>query len=124
MKQRSLAWFLVIWMVQVSCTEKESVRKPQVDKYRADTALMIQVASKFINDPDIKKAHDAAVATQLTRAMSCTDFNGECTMYGSLISHIIDATADGSMSPEEKKALMGELDDLKKVTAEGLHKLN
>ena len=123
MIQKSLVVCVLALYLFASCTEKGPTSSPQVINYESDTALMIQVASKFINDANAERVHSAAVATQLTRAMSCTDYNGECTIYGSLISHIIEATADNSVTPQEKQKLVEELDQLKRARSEGLVKV-
>ncbi len=51
---------------------------------------MVNICNKFANDEgDTDKLHSAAVATQAARVVSCSDFNGECALYGECLNLVI-----------------------------------
>ncbi len=107
----------------LNCTEEQKSSPPDIAKYTADTNLMVNVAQKFIDDPDAKKVHEVAVATEQTRAMACFDYNNECTLYGELISKIIATSADGTVTPAERQSLLQDLAELRSAIKGGLNKL-
>lgn len=84
---------------------------------------MINVANKFIRETDAKKLHEVVVATQISRAMECRDYNEECNIFRSIMVKLIDFTKDSSYLPEERLILEKELLNLKMAVREGTHKL-
>lgn len=80
---------------------------------------MLGVTEKFMNEADIEKLHSVAVALQLSRAIVCEDFSGECSAYTQFVRQTIDFTKDGILSGDEKAALDKTRRELKKAVEKG-----
>lgn len=125
-KRSVLPLCIFLEFLSVGCTETEersSSPSISVDKYKEDSTLMINVANKFIRETDAKKLHEVVVATQISRAMECRDYNEECNIFRSIMVKLIDFTKDSSYLPEERLILEKELLNLKMAVREGTHKL-
>lgn len=110
-------------LLPISCTSKPEV-KPSLAKYQEDTNLMLNIANKFLYEPDPKKLHKVAVATQQTRVLGCSNIAGECDLYGKFLSKIIESSSDGNINPTERQELELILAQLKSSIKEGQNKLN
>lgn len=106
-----------------SCTAEKKPPPPSLKQYEQDTKLMMELGKKFIDESDPQKLHEVAVATQQTRVMSCFDYNNECRLYGELVTKVIDASSDGTVTPAERQGLLNALAGLRSAVDEGISKL-
>ena len=113
---------ILILLGVASCTLKDQPL-PDFESYQKDGQLMINICQKFASEQDISKLHKAAVATQNARVITCTDFNGECSLYGRCLTLVIKAASDGEISAEESTSINRNLIELKNAYFEGVRKL-
>lgn len=107
----------------LSCTD-ENRPLPDIAQYKKDSDLMINICNKFANDEgDVKKLHEVALAVQMRRVLSCSDFNGECDHYNECISLVIKATESKRISKADREKLKEKVVELKQSVEEGKIKL-
>ena len=117
-------WFLALFMGTLgACDKVEKAPPPNLEKYKEDTTLMLKVVNKFVDEPDVNRLHKVAVATQQTRVLACADYNNECNLYGEIMTTIIGASSDGTISPQERQEMKKQLAKLKLAVDEGVRKL-
>jgi hypothetical protein len=120
---RRLLGLLGAAMLITSCTYDNS-KVPEITRYENDSELMINICNKFANDEgDVEKLHNAAVATQSARVISCSDFNGECTLYGECLNLVIKASKSSSISFSDRKKLKDKANELKQAIRDGKVKI-
>lgn len=122
MLARTLVWVFMT-IIFSSCTNETSY-VPEIPKYESETELMVNICTKFVNDEgDVQKLHDVALAVQTRRVVSCSDYNGECTLYNDCINSVIQSSRSKNISFEDRKKLKEIATDLKKAVQEGKEKL-
>lgn len=114
----------LLCLISLSSCTKEKPRLPNLDKYEADSDLMVNVCDKFAHDSgDIEKLHKSVIAVQQTRILACLDYNQECNLYGECLTLIMKATQGNKISPEDQKKILEKLKALKKAVSEGKARL-
>jgi hypothetical protein len=115
---------LISWAL-TSCTATET-RSPAVtfSEYKKNTTLMLNLAEKFMSEKDARKLHEVAVATQLARAVTCTDISGECDSYSEFVNLVIRGSEDGVVSPTERDEMGKTLVKLRSSIDRGLRELS
>lgn len=118
------AILLVLVCLAVACTEtnkKEASYHPSLEKYKEDTALMLNVSQKFKEERDIQTLRKVAVSIQQSRAMACRDFNKECQIFSDYMNLVIAASEDGIISPSEHREMFNEIERLRKAVRDGVN---
>lgn len=114
---------LSVVLVVVACTD-EKPYLPDIAQYKSDSDLMINICNKFANDEgDVKKLRDVALAVQIERVISCTDYNGECDLYNECLSLVIKVTESKNISQGDREKLKDKVVELKKAVEDGKVKL-
>lgn len=97
---------------------------PDEQAYAQDGKLMLDICNKFANEPDAAKLHKAAMATQYARVISCSDYNGECSLYGTFLSLAINVSKDNDITTAERRQMREHLTKLRLAVETGKRKLH
>jgi hypothetical protein len=84
---------------------------------------MLQILTKFANDPNVAKMHEIAIGTQTVQPINCIDYNQECNLYYEGLKYVVNYSKDGVMSASEKEHLNQILTDLKQASSDGQNKI-
>ncbi len=114
----------VIFLISLSgCPDKSSEPLPDLKKYEADGALMVNICKKFSDETDAQKLHSAATAVQAARVIACFNYNEECPIYGRCLAVAIKASEDKDISLADRTEMKHVLAELKTAIETGKVKL-
>ncbi|MBY0451859.1 MAG: hypothetical protein K2P92_02410 [Bdellovibrionaceae bacterium] len=114
---------IILFTLSLLSCEKDDGYAPTLEKYTTDTELLKNVSLKFFDERDPVALHKAALGLQLTRAMNCMEYNGECAGFSDFLSEAINLSQDGHFAPAEQFKLRKKYDELVVIIEEGKEKL-
>lgn len=66
---------------------------------------MTAVITKLFSETNIKIMNVMADGVESTRAIDCTPVGEECNLYYGLINKVVNVTADGELSEQDRQVL-------------------
>lgn len=116
------SFILFLMLATASCYDENNY-SPSIEKYTADTELIRKVSEKFLNEHSAEALHRTATALQLSRAVSCENYNGECEAFSDFLSEAIKLSENNKFEAGSQMKLRKKYDELVVIIEEGKKKI-
>lgn len=107
MKANKLQLLLLtsILSISISCDKKPEKPIITLPNYAYQKMQMNAVIEKLFSEKNIKIMNAMADGVESTRAIDCTPIGEECNLYYELINKIVNVSADGELSSQDRQIL-------------------
>jgi hypothetical protein len=109
MKKNTILSILIIALTTLvfSCDKKPEKPIITLQKFAFQKMQMTAVIDKLFSEPNIKIMNAMADGVESTRAIDCTPVGEECNLYYGVINKVVNVTADGELSEQDRQVLNG-----------------
>ncbi|MGZ3690488.1 MAG: hypothetical protein ACXVAX_03230 [Pseudobdellovibrio sp.] len=104
-------------------SEKTNLYKPSLEQYTSDTDHLKEVCNQFLAEHDPAAMNKRAMTYQMSKSISCTEYNGECKAFHDFLSSAVYVSSDNKFSEGAELTFRGKYEDLIHAIEDGKMKL-
>lgn len=104
-------------------TQKNDFYKPTLEKYTADTDRLKEICQKLLEESDPAEMNRVAMSLQLSKAVSCNEYNGECRAYFDFLAEALKVSSNNQFMSGHLLILRDKYENLIRAIEDGKIKL-